>query len=244
MIALSLDRSLVQPEGEPRTRLALPSLPACLSRPVAVATHLFPDPTPPPVDLTQAAVTGAASGEDLPTSPNESAKGDPLASATGPTTTPNVSRRQSVATNPLLNFFNRARTSSVPPAIREGEVGGSASTAAPNGQPGCTKLLNNLISQYSFYRVPRNRQFPLSTVLLVGLISFLLGSLLRSLLSPADFVLYSDAAVTATGGLGAGGRLVDGEEHWREIRRLIELRKAWLGDDLVVAVVRRGVHGS
>ncbi|KAG6852904.1 hypothetical protein C0991_008273 [Blastosporella zonata] len=73
------------------------------------------------------------------------------------------------------------------------------------------------------------RQFPLSTVLVVALIAFLIGSLLRSLLSPADFIYF----VTDVG---------DGEEGvggWREIRRLLEVKYVLGGWDFQVAVVRR-----
>lgn len=73
---------------------------------------------------------------------------------------------------------------------------------------------------------------PLSSVIVIALISFLLGSLLRSLLSPADFV-YVARDVQDMHEFG------DEHSGWRELRRLMELRYIFGGWDFVVAVVRR-----
>lgn len=73
------------------------------------------------------------------------------------------------------------------------------------------------------------QEYPLRVVILIALIAFLLGSLLRSLLSPSDFI-YS---VTDVGSL----EQVGGE--WREIRRLFEVKYLVGGWDLQIAVVRR-----
>jgi hypothetical protein len=70
--------------------------------------------------------------------------------------------------------------------------------------------------------------YQLSTVVFVALIAFLIGSLLRSLLSPADFVYVVndvDAQHEASG--------------WREIRRLFEIEYLIGGWDFQIAVVRR-----
>ena len=73
---------------------------------------------------------------------------------------------------------------------------------------------------------------PLSSVIVIALISFLLGSLLRSLLSPADFVYIArDVQDMHEFGDEHGG--------WRELRRLMELRYIFGSWDFVVAVVRR-----
>lgn len=133
-----------------------------------------------------------------------------------------------------MSFFTRARTGSITPGGHRIGEKHNAGTSTADTQPTGTKLLSNMLATYSFDRIPRNRLFPLSTLLLVGVLSFLLGSLIRSLLSPADFVFYAP-------GTGAGP---DADDHWREIRRLVEWRGAWLGDDLVVAVVKRGAHGT
>ncbi|KAF8997878.1 hypothetical protein BDQ17DRAFT_1400949 [Cyathus striatus] len=69
---------------------------------------------------------------------------------------------------------------------------------------------------------------PLSTLVVVALIAFLIGSLLRSLISPADFV-YVDR----------GGGSMEGGSGWREMRRLLEVKYIVGGWDFQVAVVRR-----
>jgi hypothetical protein len=74
------------------------------------------------------------------------------------------------------------------------------------------------------------RLYPMPTVIIVALISFLIGSLLRSLLSPAEFV----------GELPSGGEVAGkGVYEWREIKRLVEIKYLVGGWDFVVAVVRR-----
>lgn len=71
--------------------------------------------------------------------------------------------------------------------------------------------------------------YPLSTVLIIALIAFLIGSLLRSLLSPADFIyVVTDLQDAEEGSAG-----------WREIRRLLEVKYIVGGWDFQVAVVRR-----
>ncbi|KAG1738994.1 hypothetical protein EDB19DRAFT_1895567 [Suillus lakei] len=71
--------------------------------------------------------------------------------------------------------------------------------------------------------------YPLSTVLIIALIAFLIGSLLRSLLSPADFIyVVTDLQDAEEGSAG-----------WREIRRLLEVKYIVGGWDFQIAVVRR-----
>lgn len=94
-------------------------------------------------------------------------------------------------------------------------------------------------------RAPR---FSASTLFAAILIAFLVGSLLRSLLSPADFIYvvtdlkdvpgYSaeGAGGLADGPHGGSGRLEPG---WREIKRLLEVKYLVGGWDFQVAVVRR-----
>lgn len=76
---------------------------------------------------------------------------------------------------------------------------------------------------------PSPKLYPLSIILVVALIAFLIGSLLRSLLSPADFIYVvtdiKDAEEVSTG--------------WREIRRLLEVKYIVGGWDFQIAVVRR-----
>ncbi|KAH9971664.1 hypothetical protein BGW80DRAFT_1319083 [Lactifluus volemus] len=73
------------------------------------------------------------------------------------------------------------------------------------------------------------RRFTLWAVIVIGLISFLIGSLLRSLISPADFIyVVSD--------LGEAGEMAGG---WREVKRLVEVKYIVGGWDFQIAVVRR-----
>ncbi|TYJ58802.1 hypothetical protein B9479_000638 [Cryptococcus floricola] len=67
------------------------------------------------------------------------------------------------------------------------------------------------------------------------ILCFLLGSLLRSLLSEADFVIYQPATTLSEmlpGTQGVG-------EQWRELKRLAEWKIGW-DRDLVIAIARRG----
>jgi len=68
-------------------------------------------------------------------------------------------------------------------------------------------------------------------VLFVALIAFLIGSLLRSLLSPADFIYVA----TDIGEAEDAGEVIG----WREIRRLLEIKYVLGGWDFQVAAVRR-----
>ncbi|KAN0126058.1 hypothetical protein V8E53_015145 [Lactarius tabidus] len=73
------------------------------------------------------------------------------------------------------------------------------------------------------------RTFTLWTVIVIGLISFLIGSLLRSLISPADFIYVATD-------LGEMGEMSGG---WREVKRLVEVKHIVGGWDFQIAVVRR-----
>jgi len=77
-------------------------------------------------------------------------------------------------------------------------------------------------------RAPRT--YSLSTVLIVALIFLLVGSLLRSLISPADFVYFRPSNSQDE---------MDHEDGWREIKRIFEVKYMIGGWDFVVAAVRR-----
>jgi hypothetical protein len=74
------------------------------------------------------------------------------------------------------------------------------------------------------------RRGSVSRLIVVAVIAFLLGSLLRSLISPADFVYIGEARPETEGGGG-----------WRELRRLVEVKYVFGGWDLQIAAVRRHV---
>ncbi|KAI0339693.1 hypothetical protein BDW22DRAFT_1380418 [Trametopsis cervina] len=76
----------------------------------------------------------------------------------------------------------------------------------------------------------RTYRYQLSTVIVVALIAFLIGSLLRSMLSPADFVYVVADLDDVPEGMSSG---------WREIKRLLEVKYIIGGWDFQVALVRR-----
>ncbi|KAL1740061.1 hypothetical protein HDZ31DRAFT_48240, partial [Schizophyllum fasciatum] len=79
---------------------------------------------------------------------------------------------------------------------------------------------------------PTARTHTTSTLIIVALMAFLLGSLLRSLLSPADFIyVATDMADTPHNLQDYSG--------WREIKRLLEIKYLFGGYDFQVALVRR-----
>jgi len=93
------------------------------------------------------------------------------------------------------------------------------------------------------------KKVSLWTLVVVALLSFLLGSLLRSLVGPADFVYVPPDEALRTGPDEGDGsqwrelqRLVElhGRERWREMKRLIEFRGPLGRWDVVLAVIRRG----
>ncbi|GAA5880160.1 hypothetical protein JCM16303_001234 [Sporobolomyces ruberrimus] len=94
------------------------------------------------------------------------------------------------------------------------------------------------------------RHYSLGFVIAVALIAFLLGSFLRSLLTPADYIVYHPLSTMSQGGTSAGGgdsvekallTAFDPHRRWKEARRLIELRTGFgfIGWDLIVAAVKR-----
>ncbi|KAG8919228.1 hypothetical protein FRC01_001406, partial [Tulasnella sp. 417] len=89
--------------------------------------------------------------------------------------------------------------------------------------------------------VPRELALPklyqLHTVIIVAVIAFLFGSLVRSLASPADFIYFSSISPDSDEALV--GAADPGSAGWREVRRLFEFKRGLFGWDVVIAVVRR-----
>ena len=84
-----------------------------------------------------------------------------------------------------------------------------------------------------------SRAYSLSFVLVVALVAFLCGSLLRSFLTPADFVLDTGSA-----GGSVDLKLLQAlhpDRRWRQARRLFELRFPSLvsPSDIMCATVRK-----
>lgn len=131
--------------------------------------------------------------------------------------------------NPLTRF-----TAPRAPALRT-LSGSSASLRPANGSAREPAEVPNGVrhQQVALLAPPRQgatTTYPLSTVIIAALIAFLIGSLLRSMLSPADFVyVVSDLRDVESEGTSA----------LREIKRLVEVKYLVGGWDFQVALVRR-----
>jgi hypothetical protein len=121
--------------------------------------------------------------------------------------------------NPLTHFSTKASTPhSVTPS--EASIPAKDTSGGFVDTTGVAQKLTEMATR---------KAYPLSMVVVVALIAFLIGSLLRSLLSPADFVyLVTDVK-------GAE----EMESGWREIKRLVEFKYIVGGWDFQIAVVRR-----
>lgn len=79
---------------------------------------------------------------------------------------------------------------------------------------------------------PTGQVYPVSTLIVIALIAFLIGSLFRSLLSPADFIyVVQDIGEAEEAQVEGAG--------WREMRRLFEIKHILGGWDFQIAAVRR-----
>lgn len=134
--------------------------------------------------------------------------------------------------HPLLRFSPSRRSSALlTPTSSSPELSGRSSTgsqkelATSDGTGSQALLTGTPLGNGG----SRTGAYPLSTVVFVALIAFLVGSLLRSLLSPADFI-YVVTDEKEIGDVSVG---------WREIKRLLEVKYVVGGWDFQIAVVRR-----
>jgi hypothetical protein len=81
------------------------------------------------------------------------------------------------------------------------------------------------------------RTYKFSFVLLVAVISFLIGSLLRSLLSPNDYVFFTSSINNVE---SAMLELVDPTRKWKYATRFVHLHIPWFNRDLVASIVEKG----
>lgn len=81
------------------------------------------------------------------------------------------------------------------------------------------------------------RTFSLQFVIIVAVIAFLLGSFLRALLTPADFVLYASHGDKLASATDVALLSAFESRRWRAARRLFEFKLP--GRDLIVATVRK-----
>lgn len=132
--------------------------------------------------------------------------------------------------NPLSLWTSSPIKEVVPPTPQSVSSSRRSSQSIPKLPGGLSRTETESISPTMTTHVVRMpTTYPLSTVLIIALIAFLIGSLLRSLLSPADFIyVVTDLQDAEEGSAG-----------WREIRRLLEVKYIVGGWDFQVAVVRR-----
>ncbi|KAG5735141.1 hypothetical protein E4T56_gene20463 [Termitomyces sp. T112] len=187
---------------------------------------------------TEEAKSVTNSGEETPNNAN-----DQEVASSASTLTPRAPHVGTGSGGGLLGFLN---TYNNPLARFSALAGTSNTTESNNGNNSSTTKTNTAEGDETGSANPRlpgglgdvegsavtadgrGRQFPLSTVLVVGLIAFLIGSLLRSLVSPADFIYFArdEGELEEMGG-------------WREMRRVVSMKYVFGGWDLQVAVVRR-----
>ncbi|KAJ7089769.1 hypothetical protein B0H15DRAFT_1022009 [Mycena belliarum] len=185
-----------------------------LRTPVAVAEHLLDANA-----LATAAVDGEKSKE---LRDNSNAEGSEETAGTPPTDAPPPAPVvQHGGPSRLLGFLQTRFTSS---------TAGASSAVSVTSPSGTRKLPGGLgdIDAPHELRTGAAVVYPLSTVVIIALVAFLIGSLFRSLLSPADFIYVVR-------------ELGEDEEAkgWREIRRLIEVKYIAWGYDVHIALVRR-----
>ncbi|RPD57231.1 hypothetical protein L226DRAFT_536615 [Lentinus tigrinus ALCF2SS1-7] len=214
-------------------------VPAELQAPLAVAQHLLEAPTSAPepsgapeVEAKENGVAPAdikevATENQATPVPSSTENHAPESAASG------LMRILNEYTHhPFLRFSPSRRssalftaTSSSPEGSESSAVPGAVDGAANRG-PGSGGLLTRAQVRKG---AARTGSYPLSTVVIVALIAFLVGSLLRSLLSPADFIyVVTDKQEISNADTG-----------WRELKRLLEVKYVIGGWDFQIAVVRR-----
>jgi hypothetical protein len=171
-----------------------------------------------------------------------SKRGGSVSTSTGDAAEGSDSKKAAAGTGTGSSAASLGADAASATAAALGSIPGSMSALSSNANTTASAAVRSLLA----------KQFSFATLVLAVLIAFLLGSLVRALLSPADFILTSpQGGSDATGEAAAleirrmldgqhGGALTSNSVAWRELRRLIEIKGAIAGRwDLVLAVVRR-----
>ncbi|KAI8985656.1 hypothetical protein BD414DRAFT_61769 [Trametes punicea] len=229
-----LDTRAAKTDVLARSVSAEEQVPAGLQAPLAVAQHLLEEPgkSSEPSDAAEpqekeSMPTPCEAAEEAPESVSPAAPAveqhAPEGAASGfmwflnGYTLPFGSSRRSSALLSLPSSGDAVRSPSGPGAPKEKPI------AADTGSDG---VAGSVLTRTQSRSAP---MYPLSTLIIVALIAFLVGSLLRSLLSPADFI-YVVTDEKELGTVSAG---------WREMKRLLEFKYVLGGWDFQIAVVRR-----
>ncbi|CAL1714035.1 unnamed protein product [Somion occarium] len=204
-----------------------------LQTPVAISGYLL-DETPSPALSTP--VIDPVENQSTSSAPDDSVENPDI------TITSEEARPPDSAASGLLRFLNSYpnplfRFSSPSPRLSAANAGQGSVFSESASSSRRTSTMEKDVPEGSsigdgrlpMLRTANTAVYPLSTVIVVALIAFLLGSLLRSLISPADFI-YVVSDIKDAGDVSTG---------WREIRRLLEVKYILGGWDFQVAVVRR-----
>ena len=205
-----------------------------LEKPLAVAREYLPDAPVVPItepdgdsDInSEVSKTPTNEPADLPPTPKP--EDQPLEPKAPPPPTPTLTSRYN-----LFRYGPLSRFSVSAPASKEGSPI-KPPTALPSDTTKTIKSPSPTPTDTEVATIPAPRQpflvrtaVPLPAVIILCIVCLLLGSLLRSLLSEADFVVYSPV-----------GTLPPDGEIWRELKRLGEWRVG-RNRDLIIAFAHR-----
>jgi len=223
-----------------RTAGEVDELPTELRTPLAVATHLLNTPAlVVPATIVQDTKDNDVTSSESSPAASDNQPSDPTLSSQGQIT--------NVASGGLLGLFNsysaplsRFAATATWKATKASPTSSALPSPSPSSPtsrrpsssflklPGTLNDVDNppaSIRQSDILAAP---MISLPMVVIIALIAFLIGSLLRSLLSPADFIYV----VTDL-------RDVEHTTGWREIKRLLEVKYILGGWDFQIAMVRR-----
>jgi len=205
-----------------------PKVPSLFSAPVAAATHLFSDEPmlkPIPVVVEKPA-------EEPPSTEAPVTTDIPIISTPKSPVRPTPTRRPSASA--IFGFLSSYAnpTPKLPPISdtpTEPKQPPTLITTPPAlptiPEPAMIGIKEATPAQDFLF----DRKHSGARLIIVALIAFLVGSLLRSLISPADFIYMGSTTPSER---------LDGDG-WRQVKRLVEIKYGWWGWDFVVAVVRR-----
>ncbi|CDO69690.1 hypothetical protein BN946_scf184851.g78 [Trametes cinnabarina] len=232
-----LDTRAAKADVLARSVSAEEQVPAELQAPLAMAQHLLEEPAK------ASEPSDAPEKQEKESTPAPCEAAEEAAESASPTVSPVEQHAPEGATSGFMRFLNgcalpfspsRRSSGLLSPPSTDGPArsplgqgaqqdNGSTANIGREGGVGAGGLLTRAQTR----NAPR---YPLSTLVIVALIAFLVGSLLRSLLSPADFI-YVVTDERELGTVSAGP--------WREMKRLLEFKYVLGGWDFQIAVVRR-----
>ncbi|KDN48452.1 hypothetical protein K437DRAFT_85961 [Tilletiaria anomala UBC 951] len=239
-----------------------PYVPSLLAQPIAANMELK---TPPMSHIQPTALKGPSFAQDVKAEPDTPGASTPVLDGhtigASDEAASSLTRENPVtaATTQIMNILNNypltrlsATTTGVTTSMASGTTTHSTSSDGSKAAEGAiTATAGGMEPQQQLHSLMeglQTRTYSISTLILVAMIFFLLGSLVRSLQSPADFVLLPPSTTGLSSpdaiavelrrffadvGTGASGVAT------REMKRLLEIKKIIFGWDLVIALARR-----